>query len=209
MTRSPPAARPPSRLPRPPSRAAMEDAGQCERNPACTRGFKHRGLGGHCRVPSGSAAAARTKAGKCPVVGRSSGQPHESTSWELFSGDVCLWRDGDGRWAPGRVTQLRFGVVLVEPAGEELSSPQRGTWLGIDAGRIAPLARIYAVSEARATADTLPPLLCDGCAAPALSWSLPALLAVANPSPPSPHTLTHSPLLLITSRGLHCRAWYK
>mmetsp|Transcript_38291 Transcript_38291/g.124524 ORF Transcript_38291/g.124524 Transcript_38291/m.124524 type:complete len:152 (+) Transcript_38291:2-457(+) len=27
------------------------DPGQCERNPRCTRGYKHGGLGGHCRLP--------------------------------------------------------------------------------------------------------------------------------------------------------------
>mmetsp|Transcript_43455 Transcript_43455/g.140066 ORF Transcript_43455/g.140066 Transcript_43455/m.140066 type:complete len:234 (-) Transcript_43455:138-839(-) len=26
------------------------DPGQCERNPRCTRGYKHGGLGGHCRL---------------------------------------------------------------------------------------------------------------------------------------------------------------
>lgn len=33
--------------------AAGCDPDQCERNPACTRGFKHRGFGGHCRLPAG------------------------------------------------------------------------------------------------------------------------------------------------------------
>ena len=40
------------------------DPSQCERNPSCTRGFKHGGRGGHCRLQDGTARGAKRK----PVV---------------------------------------------------------------------------------------------------------------------------------------------
>ena len=33
--------------------AACQAADQCERNPNCSRGFKHRGFGGHCKIVAG------------------------------------------------------------------------------------------------------------------------------------------------------------
>ena len=97
--------------------AAGFDPDQCERNSQCTRGFKHRGFGGHCRLPAGASKPSKKGA-------------RHATLLRLRHADALLPCDeatpDDDLWRKRRSSTKRVSWAPLPPPRTPPSSPPPG-----------------------------------------------------------------------------------
>ena len=97
--------------------AAGYDPDQCERNSECTRGFKHRGFGGHCRLPAGASKPSKKGA-------------RHATLQRLRHADALLPCDeatpDDDLWRKRRSSTKRVSWAPLPPPRTPPSSPPPG-----------------------------------------------------------------------------------
>jgi hypothetical protein len=97
--------------------AAGFDPDQCERNSQCTRGFKHRGFGGHCRLPAGASKPSKKGA-------------RHATLQRLRHADALLPCDeatpDDDVWRKRRSSTKRVSWAPLPPPRTPPSSPPPG-----------------------------------------------------------------------------------
>ena len=119
---------PPPKRPSPPAKRPKLELGKasgqrCEKNPLCTRGFKHGGYGGCCSVPKQAASGGSSSSKPCPATKPSPpAEPPVTTSQrrerrarlpepedELVGLRIRIAFEGDGKWYSAYVLR-RAGV---------------------------------------------------------------------------------------------------
>ena len=121
-----------------------ELSSQCERNPLCTRGFKHQGRGGHCSLRKLPSSLGGRSAERVATVRPSPSAQAQLDNSLLQVGCLTLACDAFDLWFPARVLQRSGGSVFIAAEGFD---SQHQEWLHIDSGRLAPLALLLRSAE--------------------------------------------------------------